>query len=141
MYPVWEWAPGLGLFLSWFSFGASELGSPGVSGTSALTVTVRCLVQGLRASCHCAVVWNTQHTCLKTQEPIKNLTSLLCILEADILHVSFGIIQSCASSCLQVTGSPGFNEELGNAMAKSAFSSFSKSFNYGLILTFFGFTK
>ena len=55
--------------------------------------------------------------------------------------MSFGIIQPCASSCPQVTGSPGFNEELWNATAKAAFSSVSKSFNYGLILTFFGFTK
>ena len=70
MYHVWEWALGLGLFLSWFSFGASELGSPGVSGTSALNVTVRCLVRGLGASCHCAVVWNTQHTCLKSPSRI-----------------------------------------------------------------------
>lgn len=94
---VCEWAPGLGLFLSWFSLGASELGSPGVTGTLALIVTVHCLVpEGLGASwpvC-CGLEHPTPASRLKS--PSRISPSLLCILEADILHMSFGIIQLCA---------------------------------------------
>lgn len=50
-------------------------------------------------------------------------------------------MQSCVSSCPRVTKSPRSNEELWNAKAKAALSSSFTSFNHGLMLTFFGFSK
>lgn len=95
--------------------------------------------QGPGLCYHCAVVWNTEPAPgPKSMSRIPTIRP--CLLEAGLLHVSFWI-QSSVSNCPRVTKSHRFNEDLWNAKAKASFSSSFKSFNYALILTFFGFSK